>query len=454
MLKTSNIKPPRASGNGLQEPFLVHTLEFLKAFTLARLENHFRQTPFTRPDAPVPAESDDSSFARYVRHAELASEELLLLACALAPGVVAGFFDNIVQSYLPQGGEFPEFGGMKGNHHRGTLPTGETAMFLLAGNDAGLRLRLLPLFGDGSYLFRSRILSLEPVRAGEPALSGRLMADPEYAEVFMTGRIARPKLSMQFPAEYIETLLEWDDLVLPDGVRSQIRELESWITHQGALMQDWNMGRKLKPGYRALFYGPPGTGKTLTATLLGKYTGRDVYRVDLSSVVSKYIGETEKNLSALFDKAEDKSWILFFDEADALFGKRTGVRDAHDKYANQEVSYLLQRIESHAGLTILASNFKNNMDDAFIRRFNSIIYFPPPRAEDRLLLWKKAFPAAAKLQKDVDLKAIAEQFELTGSHILNVVQYVCLQALDRGSPQVGHADVLRGVKRELEKEGK
>ncbi|WP_126247598.1 ATP-binding protein [Chitinophaga rhizosphaerae] len=454
MLKTSNIKPPRASGNGLQEPFLVHTLEFLKAFTTARLEAHFRQTPFARPDAPVPAESDDSSFARYVRHAELASEELLLLACALAPGVVAGFFDNLVQSYLPQGGEFPEFGGMKGNHHRGTLPTGETAMFLLAGNDAGLRLRLLPLFGDGSYLFRSRILSLEPVRAGEPALSGRLMADPEYAEVFMTGHIARPKLSMQFPAEYIQTLLEWDDLVLPDGVRSQIRELESWITHQGALMEDWNMGRKLKPGYRALFYGPPGTGKTLTATLLGKYTGRDVYRVDLSSVVSKYIGETEKNLSALFDKAEDKSWILFFDEADALFGKRTGVRDAHDKYANQEVSYLLQRIESHAGLTILASNFKNNMDDAFIRRFNSIIYFPPPRAEDRLLLWKKAFPVAAKLQKDVDLKAIAEQFELTGSHILNVVQYVCLQALDRGSPQIGHADVLRGVKRELEKEGK
>ncbi|WP_109700009.1 ATP-binding protein [Chitinophaga deserti] len=454
MLKTSNIKPPRASGNGIQEPFLVHTLEWLKAFTTARLESHFRQAPYIRPETPVPPANDETSFARYVRHAELTTEEILLLTCALAPGVVAGFFDNIIQSYLPQGGEFAEFGGMKGTNHRGTLPTGETVMFLLAGSDAGLRLKLLPLFGEGSYLFRNKILILEGVRSGEPALSGRLMADPEYAEVFMTGRIARPRLSMQFPAEYIETQLEWDDLVLPDGVRAQIRELESWIAHQGALMQEWNMGRKLKPGYRALFYGPPGTGKTLTATLLGKYTGRDVFRVDLSSVVSKYIGETEKNLSSLFDKAAHKDWILFFDEADALFGKRTGVRDAHDKYANQEVSYLLQRIESHAGLTILASNFKNNMDDAFIRRFNSIIYFPPPRAEDRLLLWKKAFPAAAKLQKDVDLKAVAEQYELTGSHILNVVQYVCLQALDRGGPEIGHADVLRGVKRELEKEGK
>ncbi|WP_341834757.1 ATP-binding protein [Chitinophaga pollutisoli] len=454
MLKTSNIKPPRASGNGVQDLFLVHSLAYLKAFTIARLDAHFRQTPYTRPETPVPPEHDDSSFARYVRHAELTTEELLLLLCALAPNVVAGFFDNIVQAYLPQGGEFPEFGGVKGTNHRGTLPTGETVMFLLAGNDAGLRLRLLPLFGEGSYLFRNKILSLETVRSGEPALSGRLMADAEYAEVFLTGRIARPRLSMQFPAEYIDTQLEWDDLVLPEGVRAQIRELESWITHQGALMQEWDMGRKLKPGYRALFYGPPGTGKTLTATLLGKYTGRDVYRVDLSSVVSKYIGETEKNLSSLFDKANNKNWILFFDEADALFGKRTGVRDAHDKYANQEVSYLLQRIESHAGLTILASNFKNNMDDAFIRRFNSIVYFPPPRAEDRLQLWKKAFPAAAKLQKDVDLKAVAEQYELTGSHILNVVQYVCLSALDRGSPLVSQTDILRGVKRELEKEGK
>ena len=135
-----------------------------------------------------------------------------------------------------------------------------------------------------------------------------------------------------------------------------------------------------------LFYGPPGTGKTLTAGLLGNELEIDVYKVDISMVVSKYIGETEKNLELLFARAADKGWILFFDEADALFGKRTGVRDAHDKYANQEVSFLLQRIEDFNGLIILATNMKNNIDDAFIRRFNSIIRFPLPNAEERKLI--------------------------------------------------------------------
>jgi len=134
--------------------------------------------------------------------------------------------------------------------------------------------------------------------------------------------------------------------------------------------------KKLKPGYRTLFYGPQGSGKKLTAVLIGKEFDKPVYKIDLSNLVSKYIGETEKNLRIIFDSAEGKEWILFFDEADALFGERTGVKDAHDRYSNQEVSYLLQRIEDYNGLVILATNMKNNIDEAFIRRFNLIIRFP------------------------------------------------------------------------------
>jgi len=135
--------------------------------------------------------------------------------------------------------------------------------------------------------------------------------------------------------------MEWPDLVLHPNTLRQIREIENAIKHNDTLLHEWGMDKRIKPGCRVLFYGPPGTGKTLTATLLGKHTGKDVFRIDLSRVVSKFIGETEKNLSRLFDKAEHKDWILFFDEADALFGKRTDIRDAHDKYANQEVAYLL-----------------------------------------------------------------------------------------------------------------
>lgn len=214
------------------------------------------------------------------------------------------------------------------------------------------------------------------------------------------------------------------------------------------------MKKHIKQGYRSLFYGPPGTGKTLTATLLGKYTGKEVYRVDLSQTVSKYIGETEKNLSKLFDKAENKNWILFFDEADALFGKRTDIRDAHDKYANQEVAYLLQRVEAYNGLVILASNQRTNIDEAFTRRFQSIIHFPFPRIEERLALWQKTLPQQTNVAADVNWPQIAARFELTGANIVNVVQHSLLTMLANGKQSLDYQQIEMGIVRELVKEGK
>lgn len=214
------------------------------------------------------------------------------------------------------------------------------------------------------------------------------------------------------------------------------------------------MGKYLKPGYRALFHGPSGTGKTLTASLLGKHTGRDVYRIDLSQVVSKFIGETEKNLARIFTKAEDRNWILFFDEADALFGKRTSVRDAHDRYANQEVSYLLQRIESFDGLVILASNLRNNIDEAFLRRFQSVIHFPKPTAAERLKMWQRMLPEQATLPDSLNLPALCKRHELTGAAIAGIIQYACLQALDRGGTELDLRDIELAIAREYEKEGR
>ena len=170
--------------------------------------------------------------------------------------------------------------------------------------------------------------------------------------------------------------------------------------------------------------------------------------------MSKYIGETEKNLSKVFDQAQHKHWILFFDEADALFGKRSETKDSHDRYANQEVSYLLQRIETFDGIAILASNQRDNIDAAFARRFESIIYFPIPRAEERLTLWRQSLPAKATLADDIDLPEIAERYELCGGAILNAVRWVSLQALDDGSSTVTRASLLRAIERELDKEGR
>jgi len=203
-----------------------------------------------------------------------------------------------------------------------------------------------------------------------------------------------------------------------------------------------------------LFYGPPGTGKTLTACLLGKSTGKDVYRVDLSMIVSKWVGETEKNLGRVFDMAENKDWILFFDEADALFGKRTDTKSSQERYANQEVAYLLQRTEDYPGTVILASNKKGNMDEAFIRRFQSIVYFPMPKPIERLKIWQKAFDCSLYLDEDIDLNKIAVDYEIAGGGIVNIVKYCAIKAAERNDKTVIENDLKDGIRKELLKEGK
>lgn len=434
-------------------PNLTTTLTFLRDLLRYRLAEYFGKTDAAQPAVPVLAE-DDTPFTRFVQQRRLTVDEFVALAAALAPHVQPFLFDEVIQEFLPQGGELPAVGGVKGANSRSFLPTGETALFLLAGNDPARRLEVQKVFGSQHYFSKEHILYLEEMKPGEPAASGRLILDPEYVELFTLGYVTPPRMGSNFPAQLIKTELEWTDLVLNPQTTNQLREVEIWIQHNDTLLYDWKMSRKLKPGFRALFYGPPGTGKTMAAGLLGKYTGHDVYRIDLSTMVSKYIGETEKNLAALFDKAENKKWILFFDEADALFGKRTNVRDAHDRFANQEVSYLLQRVEEFPGLSILASNFKSNLDDAFTRRFQTIVYFPMPRPAERLTLWQQSFPAAVQLDKNIDLRKIADKYELSGSNIVNIVHYCCLQALAQNTNVISAENLMAGINREFVKENK
>ena len=428
-------------------------LEHLRSVIIEQLHVYAEKTQEEEISGKVYYQ-DDSSFSAFVQKYQPSFNEYILFLLALVPHVQPHFFNQIIAEHLPDGGDFPEFGGVKGTNHRGILPTGETAQFVLAGDDLEKRLEVQRLLSSDHWFAKEHILWLEPVREGEPRMSGRLILSDEVVEQLTTGMVSRPRFSMEFPAEYIETEMDWDDLVLPPNTFRQIQEIENWITHNDTVRHEWGLKKKVKPGYRALFYGPPGTGKTLTATLLGKHTGRDVYRIDLSRVVSKYIGETEKNLSRLFDKAEDKDWILFFDEADALFGKRTDIRDAHDKYANQEVAYLLQRIEGYNGLVILATNQRANIDDAFIRRFQTIIHFPIPRPEERQAIWQRTFPPQIQLADDVDWQQVALRYELTGASILNVAHYCAIEVLADQSCRLDRKRLESAILREYAKEGK
>ncbi|HEY5512615.1 MAG TPA: ATP-binding protein [Geomonas sp.] len=427
--------------------------DWLQSVIASRLTVHFGQAERLEID-PFNLCSEDSFLAKFIALHRPSHEEFLVLLLALMPHLTPGFLSNIIASHLPEGGDLPEFGGVKAANHRGILPTGETAQFIVAGDDLERRLEVQRMLSGAHWFAGKHILWLDAVPEGDPPMSGRLILDSETAQLLTVGAVSKPRFSADFPAEQIETEMEWEDLVLHPGTLRHIREIENWIMHSDTILQEWGMRKKIKPGYRALFYGPPGTGKTLTATLLGKGTGKEVFRIDLSRVVSKYIGETEKNLSRLFQKAENKNWILFFDEADALFGKRTDIRDAHDKYANQEVAYLLQRIEGYNGLVILATNQRGNMDDAFVRRFQAIIHFPMPRPEERYGIWCKAFPPQIEIARDIDWRQVAARFELAGASIMNVTHYCALEIL---SDQSRHLDLERleaAIRREYIKEGK
>lgn len=429
-------------------------LQMLRQLVQHRL-NEFSSTEVHEPfPALLDIEQWQLPLKYFIRENNLTLNETFLVLMGLAPHLQPDFFDGTINGKLNNSGDFPKLGGVRGRNFRGFLPTGETALYLLAGDDMEKRLRVQQLFGPDHIFSRSRILWLEEVPTGEPVMSGKIILSQEYVDLFTTGKASRPHFNSSFPAKLIQTELDWSDLVLNDEVMMQIKELEQWLKHNNTLMKDWGMHRMLKKGYRVLFHGPPGTGKTLTASLLGKYTGRDVYRIDLSMVVSKYIGETEKNLENLFARAETKNWVLFFDEADALFGKRTGVRDAHDKYANQEVSYLLQRVEDFDGLVILASNMKNNIDDAFIRRFNSIIKFSLPDETERAMIWRNSFPRARAFKNNINIPELVKRYELSGGNIVNIVQYACLKTIEKQENSISLEDVLNGIKREMHKEGK
>lgn len=405
-------------------------------------------------DLPPNLKSDVSVYADFVNYYGLTPDERMLLMLAIIPHIQPHLLDVFFTSNKNNGRGYTEFGGIKANRHSGFIPTIETAMFILAGNDLSKRFSLHSLFEPDHIFYAHNILTLDKGQQNESFYSSSINVSDEYIDYFTTGKIRKPQFSTEFPAKQLQTNMTWDDLVVDEYTAQQLDELRIWMQHSRVLMQDWGMSKILKPGYKALFYGPPGTGKTLTAALLGKQFGLDVYRIDLSMVISKYIGETEQNLEKVFKKAEHKNWILFFDEADALFGKRTNISDAHDKYANQEISYLLQRLEEYAGMVILASNMRNNVDEAFTRRLQTIIAFNKPQFKERLRLWENAFSKECIPPSKEEIVRIAQQYDLAGGSIINVIQYASLLSLNRGDKSITTEDLLSGIRKEYRKEGK
>ncbi len=257
------------------------------------------------------------------------------------------------------------------------------------------------------------------------------------------------KLDTRDPAQREQV---WSYLVLPEPEKRLLRQIAAQVEHRFQVYEDWQVSSSLNRGLgiSALFAGESGTGKTLAAEVLAKVLDLDLYRIDLSSVVSKYIGETEKNLRRLFDTAEDSGVILLFDEADALYGKRSEVKDSHDRYANIEINYLLQRLEAYNGLAILATNFKSALDQAFMRRLRFVVNFPFPGPAERMEIWRKAFPEGIPLEEGLSFERLA-QLNLTGGNIQSVAINAAFLAAERASPAVTLPIILEAARDELRK---
>lgn len=398
---------------------------------------------------PPALTGEDHAYADFINKNNLTFEERVVLMLAMTTYFKPQSLDVFLIKNQNLGTPFTEFGGVLGNSRQGFIPTLETAAFILGGSEMNRRLRFLSIFTKDHFFFKEGVLEIDG--ASDFLLHQKLQPSNATISLFTTGKEYLPQYSAKFPAKEIKTALEWNDLILDPRVLNSLMDIKEWLFQSKMIMHDWGLKKQLKPGLRALFYGTPGTGKTMAATLIGKETNRPVFRVDLSLVVSKYIGETEKNLGQLFDAAEHRQWVLFFDEADALFGKRTQTKGANDRYANQEVAYLLQRIEDFSGLVILATNIQTNIDEAFARRFQYMIHFPKPDMKQRERLWNKLFGEKLTLGEDVCVKTLASKYELSGGEMINVLRYCALEAAKRNNKYVPQEDILVGIQKEYRK---
>ena len=273
-------------------------------------------------------------------------------------------------------------------------------------------------------------------------------------ELYQSSR-AESNQKLSSMAQKIIPKYSWQDIILPSDKLQQLKEICSCVKYRHIVYDKWGFDRKLSlgKGLNILFAGPSGTGKTMAAEIIAGELNIDLYKIDLSTVVSKYIGETEKNLSRIFEEAETSNAILFFDEADALFGKRSEVHDSHDRYANIEIAYLLQKMEEYNGMTILATNLSKNIDEAFLRRIHFSVELPFPNKEYRRQIWQITFPKETPRSGDIDLEFLAKRFNITGGNIRNIILSGAFLAAEDGQV-IKMEHLIRATKREFQKMGK
>jgi len=431
---------------------IENEFNWLKKLIDLRLNYYFKDDDsfLNIPNAPT-LNNDNSNYSKWIIDNKLSDIDRLIIVSSLANIYYPEIFDKFLITNKGLNKRFTEFGGKLDSENSRFIPTLGTISFIMYGRKFEAAFKLQEILND-NYVLNKTSSIIFSTTTDQSFASTTFSLSESLFQFITIGKKYRPNYNSQFPALVLKTELQWDELILSPVIMEEVENINTWIKYEHEISNNNVLLKKISKGYKCLFYGPPGTGKTLTATLLGKKNNKDVYRVDLSQIISKYVGETEKNLAQIFNIAENRDWILFFDEAESLFSKRTSVSDSKDKFANQQTAYLLQRIEDYDGLVILATNLKPNIDRAFSRRIQSQINFSVPEYFERRILWTNALSGLSNIDKKIIAK-IAKDYIVTGGNIKNIIQYAWLLS-KRNKTTISENELLIGIRRELGKEGK
>ena len=391
-----------------------------------------------------PELSKDLSYAKYLEEIEHIPYERIIFSLAHCFQFAPNFFKKLQEEEMNNDTGIDSFGLITHGPTGLVYPTIHTANWLCDVYQIKTR-----FINEHHFLFADDIL--ESI-SYYPSIFNTPLVFSKKAQYLFFGEVEYlPEFSKDFPADLLKTSLTKEDLILPKNILTEVNELIFWIQNEAIFRENKHLQKWIRPGFRALFYGPPGTGKSLTATLIGQETDRPVYRIDLSNMVSKYIGETQKNLAKVFDLGERNNWILFFDECDALLGSRSNTGAANERGANQEIAYLLQRIENYDGVILLATNLKENIDDAFLRRFEVSIKFDVPDAATRKLLWTHIFSEEYEISQEW-VQNLAAIYKIAGGALINILRFVALYK-EQNSGKISLPILLEGIRREYDKMG-
>lgn len=429
-------------------PVLANEIEWLRDCVVQRISSIQPGAEFVPFQAPTPPslEGQTGAYVEFVRKHQLNAHERLTLILALSTSLDPDVLDPFMEEKrLHRHSKVVAVAGGSS-----LMPTVGTALFLIAGSDVEARTKAARYFDVEHLFYRLSIIDL--VSHGKEYLEQQsiLMVNASYRDHWITGKTYKPRFSDEFPAHPLHSKLEWEDLMLSPHTQERLEEVKARLKYYDTVVQEHQLAKHAKPGCRVLFYGDSGTGKTLAATLLGQYLDREVYRVDLSAVTSKYIGETSKRLNSLLTTAESKGWILFFDEGDALLGQRQNTEQNANtsQYANQDTAFLLQRMERYDGVIIVATNFKSNIDQAFTRRFEVVVRFDTPDQAMQYQFWLENLPPTLPLANDVNLQGIIQMHPLSPAGIINVIYRVTVLTVAAGETTIPQQRLLTCVRDE------